>query len=311
MRGACLLGFVLFINLKFLVVDVDVVALADHAVSRGPAFRCLWRVAFQPILICTLVAAAAGLDGLLTAEPPDSVTGGFYGRVGSGRSGSGGTTSATEEEIKNALKNNEGDDDGDGDDYAYAVGAAERRVLFARRLAFVATGAVVAVLALQRAFLTLPPDHVRGDAYLLSQRALKTKVECGAAAGLVVFPFLLPGLGLPLNAGDVFVLALTATLLVVVHLVLKQRELEQLVDDSFDGAAAPFYSVEEDGAAAAAAPSSTSSSSSATTSSAAAVGIAAAATDTANASAEGISLISSGRDRAWDRGRGGSGSGAV
>ena len=101
-RGACLLGFVLFINLKFLVVDVDVVALADHAVSRGPAFRCLWRVAFQPILICTLVAAAAGLDGLLTAEPPDSVTGGFYGRVGSGRSGSGGTTSATEEEIKNA-----------------------------------------------------------------------------------------------------------------------------------------------------------------------------------------------------------------
>ena len=31
-RGACLLGFVLFLSLKFLVCDVDVVALSDHAV---------------------------------------------------------------------------------------------------------------------------------------------------------------------------------------------------------------------------------------------------------------------------------------
>lgn len=68
-RGSSMLAFSIFINLKFLVVDVDQISLEWHALSRPIQYRVFWRL-FQPILILTIVAASAGLDSLLTEIAP-------------------------------------------------------------------------------------------------------------------------------------------------------------------------------------------------------------------------------------------------
>lgn len=59
-RVACFLGFVLFMNFKFLVVDVDVVSTDNHAVSRSIEYRVAWRQ-LQPFLILSMVSSAQRL----------------------------------------------------------------------------------------------------------------------------------------------------------------------------------------------------------------------------------------------------------
>jgi hypothetical protein len=138
------------------------------------------------------------------------VTGGFYGRVGG--SGAGDDT-----DDDTAGSNQAGDSKTTGTE-------------FARRLAYFSTAGVLVTLAFQRKFLTLPAQHMQDSPQLLEQRSFKTRAELAAAVALILTPFALPRSRLPLHVRDIAVLAATATLLVVMHLILKQREL-QIIDD--------------------------------------------------------------------------------
>ena len=176
------------------------------------------RLALTRIPSTILRGSAAGLDGLLTATPPESVSGGFYGHVGGSSSGS-------------AAGDYDGNTDGDIAASTQQAGGSKTRTQFARRLAYFSTAGVLVLLALQRSFLTLPAQHMQDSPSLLQQRALKTRAELAAAVALTLTPLALPSSGLPLHVRDIGVLAATAALLVGMHLILKQRELQILDDD--------------------------------------------------------------------------------
>jgi len=204
-RGASMLAFAIFINFKFLVVDVDPIALESHAISRSIQYRVAWSQ-FQPFLIVTMVAASAGLDSLLTEQ------------------------AIILEEKSSGISTN---------DEIEAAELSLVRMMFGRRNAFLSTAAFYLALVFQRTMLNLPPSHVEEHDNLHSDRLFGNYVQMIVAVILMLYPFITPVSNLPLNLGDILVLAISAAGLVVMHLVLKQRELETL--DKYDELSFPSH----------------------------------------------------------------------
>lgn len=185
-----MLGFAIFINFKFLVVDVDPIALESHAITRSIQYRVAWSQ-FQPFLIITMVAASAGLDSLLTEHllTSDPVS--------------------TMEEIE-------------------AAEVSASRMVFGRCNAYFSTAFFYLALVFQRVMLNLPPAHIEEHAELMRDRALGNYMQSIVAVCLIIYPLVTPINTWPLNLGDIIVIAASASGLVAMHLYLKQRELETL-----------------------------------------------------------------------------------
>lgn len=62
-RWCCMLAFLTFINIKVLVVDVDVYDHADHAIARGRLHRWLWNLT-TPFMVMS-ITGAGGCCGYL------------------------------------------------------------------------------------------------------------------------------------------------------------------------------------------------------------------------------------------------------
>ena len=123
------------------------------------------------------------------------------------------------ENEKPAIQSTDGEDD-DGITVA-------TRLHFARRLAYYAVAGVFFVLAFQRRVLHATPAHCfTWPSVLLKQHHLKSSIEVLTGLILMLLPAVLPSSGQgPLHTFDIALMAGAATLLVIMHLILKQREL--------------------------------------------------------------------------------------
>mmetsp|Transcript_71119 Transcript_71119/g.133981 ORF Transcript_71119/g.133981 Transcript_71119/m.133981 type:complete len:208 (+) Transcript_71119:2-625(+) len=105
------------------------------------------------------------------------------------------------------------------------------REQYGRRLAYWSTAAFFLLLVLQRKVFHLVPEHILAHKGLLKQRHIGSVIQTATALLLFIWPLVFPSSGLPLHVRDVGTLAIAATGLVVMHLILKKFELKAMTDD--------------------------------------------------------------------------------